>query len=518
MNGDLFELEQQAAPVTPILSAEGVQLRDYQLSGVESARALIREGKRSVLINAPTGAGKTALASHMVAESVRKGRRCTFVIDRLSLLDQTSAVFDGYGIDHGIIQGDHWRWAPSKQVQIASVQTLSRREWPASDLVIVDEAHVVHEVVRKYIKERRSLVLGLTATPFTKGLGKVYDGVVNVCTTDWLIEQGWLVPFTIFCGEEPDMSGVTVKSSGEWDEKESSKRALQVVGDVVQEYLDKAAGRKFICSAVDTTHVEELARQFIAAGIPVATYTYRDHVDDRRETVDEFRKPDSAIRGLITVTAASRGFDVPDVSCVISARPLRKSLAEFIQLLGRGFRTSLATGKVDCIVLDHGGNSSRFWHPMMQFFAQGWDELDDGTKKPKAAPPERDREPKKCPQCGHLHRPARVCPVCGHEYPRELTVQHVPGTLKELIATGNQQMLRAKLWPQVCHWVLDKTDDMERAQKRAQAIYMRLTGEFAKARIQTTDPVPPTPELRKKLLADQIRWAKGRAAGERRAA
>ena len=109
-------------------------------------------------------------------------------------------------------------------------------------------------------------------------------------------------------------------------EREASGKALEVVGDVVAEYLKHGESRKFICSAVDTAHVEELQRQFLAAGINVATYTYKDSEDDRADTTNEFKKPESAIRGLITVTAASRGFDVPDVSCVIMARPLRKSL------------------------------------------------------------------------------------------------------------------------------------------------------------------------------------------------
>ena len=83
---------------------------------------------------------------------------------------------------------------------------------------------------------------------------------------------------------------------------------------------------KFICSGVDTAHVEERKRQFLAAGINAATYTYKDLEEDRAETTNEFRGADSSIRGLITVTAASRGFDVPDVSCVIMARPAAQEL------------------------------------------------------------------------------------------------------------------------------------------------------------------------------------------------
>lgn len=492
-----------------------VSLRDYQADTVERARAAIRGGAKNVLICAPTGAGKTQIASHLIDECKNKGRRANFVVDRLSLVNQTSEVFDGHGIDHGVIQSEHLRFAPSKQVQVCSIQTVARRRWPESDLDVIDEAHVLHEPVKKRITPRDRITLGLTATPFTKGLGKHFDAIINVTTTNRLIEQGWLSPFRIFSCAEPDMQGVKVTSLGEWDSKETEKRALQVVGDVVAEYLKHGEDRKFICSAVDTTHVEELQRQFLAAGINAASYTYKDRDEDRAETVNEFRKPDSTIRGLITVTAASRGFDVPSVSCIIMARPLRKSLAEHIQLFGRGLR--ICDGKVDCRVLDHSGNCARFWQDMQDFFELGVSELDDGKKKEKPKPKDKaEAEAIKCPQCRALHKPMPFCPQCGHEYPRKVAIEHVPGTLKELIANGNPTLLRAKLWPQVCGYVSGPGVDPVLAQRRAQAIYRELTGDFAKARFETTTPVMPSQEVRNKIKSNQIRWAKGRKAAEAR--
>jgi len=235
--------------------------------------------------------------------------------------------------------------------------------------------------------------------------------VINVTTTRKLIEGGWLAPYRVFSCAEPDMAGVTVKSTGEWDDKEASSKALEVVGDVVAEYLKHGQGRKFICSAVDVAHVEELQRQFLAAGINVASYTYKDSDDDRADITLEFRKPSSAIRGLITVTAASRGFDIPDVSCVIMARPLRKSLAEHIQLFGRGLRISPETGKKDCLVLDHSGNMARFWQDCEQFFDEGVQELDDGKPKPKAKKKEKaEAEPTKCPRLWAPAQPQALLP------------------------------------------------------------------------------------------------------------
>lgn len=486
-----------------------VSLRPYQQAAFDKVRDAIRAGARRVLVVSPTGSGKTVLASALMEMTREKGNRATFTVDRLSLIDQTSETFDRYGLDHGVQQGSHPRWAPYLPIQVCSIQTLARRQWPISQVDVYDEAHVLHAAHKARIKENASIVVGLTATPFTRGLGKWFDAVVNVTTTRELINAGWLAPYRIYSCAEPDMSGVSVRSTGEWDEGETSKKALEVVGDVVDEYLKHGEGRKFICSAVDTAHVEELQRQFLAAGINAATYTYKDKDEDRAETTAEFRKPDSAIRGLITVTAASRGFDIPDVSCVIMARPLRKSLAEHIQLLGRGLR--IAEGKADCVVLDHSGNCARFFQDCEGFFDHGLDELDDGKKREKAKPKKKEAEPMKCPQCRALHPPRPKCPSCGHEYPRRAAVAHVPGTLKELIATGNRATLTAELWPQVIGYVCERRQG-EAARKQALAIYKQMTGGWPEVSFEATKPVPPTPAVRGRIRSQQIAYAKRRKA------
>lgn len=488
------------------------RLREYQKEAIRSMRAAARAGARNILICAPTGSGKTEIAACLADMNRVKGKRSAFVVDRKSLIHQTSTAFDVHGIDHGVVQADHPRYRPSIPTQVCSVQTLARRQWPEADLVIVDEAHAMSKVVAARLGPRTSRALGLTATPFTKGLGKLYDHVVNVTTTNQLIKDGFLSKYRIFACTEPDMEGVKVVA-GEFERKETEKRALQVVGDVVAEYLRHGDGRKFICSAVDTSHVMELQRQFLAAGVNVATYTYKDLDEDRDETVTEFRRPDSAIRGLITVTAASKGFDVSDIGCVIMARPLRKSLAEHIQFFGRGLR--IHPDKTDCLILDHSGNCARFWDDWNHVFEHGVFELDVGTKrdKPKAEKKAEDTMVT-CPACRHIHKAQPFCPGCGHEYPRRQALEHVPGTLRELLAAGVPNAITTALWPQVCGFARER-DKVRPSVKKdggrgyALWIYHEIVGDFPQGQyFERTEPAVPSPEVLKKIKSIQIRNAR----------
>jgi DNA repair protein RadD len=405
-------------------------LRDYQSESINGLRANIRAGFKNQILSASTGAGKTVIASYLLNEVKNKGKSAVFVANRIALINQTSEMLDKYGIEHGVIQSKHPRFQPWQKIQIASSQTLARRQWPEADLIIVDEAHGMDKTVIDRIDARDGLVIGLTATPFTKGMGKHYDAIVSVTTTNKLIADGHLVSFRVFAASEPDMTGAKVVA-GEWAENEAAERSMPIVGDCVSEYLKHANGKKFIAFGCNVAHCEELQRQFLAAGVQTELYTYRTDDEARAAMVTEFRKPDSYIRGLVSVSALSKGFDVPDVECIIMARPLKSSLAEHIQILGRGLRTH--PGKTECIVLDHAGNTVRFWDDMHEFFEVGAVELDDGKKKPKKPAKKKPREAVKCPQCKCVHAAAPSCPECGHEYPKKSSqIMHGAGELTEL--------------------------------------------------------------------------------------
>jgi len=123
--------------------------RAFQLDAHNALRQGFREGHKRQMIMAPTGAGKTYLGLRICNEAMQKGKRAVFLCDRTTLINQTSDVADKYGLrQHGIIQAQHWRHDDNALLQIASTQTIARRDfWPKLDVLVVDEAPGVVEVV-----------------------------------------------------------------------------------------------------------------------------------------------------------------------------------------------------------------------------------------------------------------------------------------------------------------------------------------------------------------------------------
>lgn len=486
------------------MTNESIVLRDYQEKAIEGLRQGIREGKKRQILCSSTGSGKTVIASYLTYEASKKGKKIIFLADRVALIEQTSETFDRYGIPHGVMQGGHWRWRPNENVQIATPQTLVRRKWPDAELIIIDEAHGMSKTVINRIMQNDCIAIGLTATPFTAGLGKVYQGVTNVITMNTLIDQEYLSKYRIFASAEPDMTGAKIVA-GEWQDNEAAERSMKVVGDCVSEYLKHGNGQKFIAFGCNVAHCEEMMRQFKESGVNCEVYSYKTPDEERSEMMKEFRKPDSKIRGLISVSALSKGLDVPDIGVVIMARPLKSSLSEHIQIMGRGLRPHHS--KEICTILDLSGNTMRFWSRMNEFFENGIHELDDGTKKIKEDKKieKKEKKPVNCPKCHHVHNPAPFCPSCGHKYEKKNQVEVLAGTLKEIGST-----VKSTLFEELYHYAInDKGKDLKNAQKWVQAMHKNITGTFSKKTVFTVDPKKPELDTVNKIRHQQIKYAMG---------
>ncbi len=403
-------------------------------------RAGVAAGKRKQVLVAPTGAGKTEIACHMLDEASKKFSRALFIVDRVVLVDQTSERLDKYGITHGVIQAGHWRWRPYERIQVCSAQTLERRGIPADvQVVFVDEAHGMRKKVTQFLEDTDAVVIGLTATPFTKGMGRVYEGMVNVTTTNELIARQYLAPLKIYAAKAIRTEGMKVVA-GEWSEKEIEERGLEIIGDIVSEWQDKTEKHfggpvKTIVFSATVEHGAELCRQFQGVGYNFQQISYKDGGEEhRRALIEEFRKPDSKIHGLVSCEVFTKGFDVADVLCGISARPYRKSLSSHIQQMGRVMRSF--PGKEFGLWLDHSGNVMRFHDDVEDVFEHGVQEMDDGKREEKAKkePTEEERELIRCSGCGYVVSASdEKCPSCGKERKRRAAlIDQVAGQMVEI--------------------------------------------------------------------------------------
>ena len=297
--------------------------RPFQIKAHESLREGFTGGHKNQIIMAPTGAGKTYIGLHICNEATRRGKKAVFLCDRTTLINQTSVVADRYGMRHGIIQADHWRTRPEELLQIASVQTIGKRKfWPQMDVLVVDECHTTFKAWTEFAVETGATVIGLSATPFTIGLGKIFTNLVNATTMHDLTESGVLVPMRIFSCSKPDMEGAET-AGGEWTDKAAEERELKIVGNVVLDWHKFGDNRKTIVFGATIKHCEELCRKFIESGVMAAVFTCETTATERKALLDEYQKPNSHLKVLISVEALAKGFDcIAEGSEVLTHRGL----------------------------------------------------------------------------------------------------------------------------------------------------------------------------------------------------
>lgn len=399
-------------------------LRPHQINAVQEVRQSLAKNKR-IVIQMPTGAGKTLTAAWIIERALSKGNRVIFVVPSIMLIDQTVQAFEAEGInDIGVMQANHPRTNSLAQVQVASVQTLVRREIPNAALVIVDECHIRAEVIEKLMDQRPEVYfIGLSATPWARGMGLRWHDLLIPVTIGELIEQGYLSHFTVYAPDVPDLSDVKV-TAGEYAESalESVMGDAKLMGSVVATWLERGQNRPTLCFAVNRAHAAQLAAQFEGQGIATA---YVDAHTDRieREVINRrFRVGE--IKIICSVRTMTTGVDLP-VSCIIDAAPTKSEMLH-VQKIGRGLRVN--PGTEDCIILDHAGNSLRLGLATDIHH----DALD---KTPKGERQERrtgtEKLPKPCTKCETLHT-GKTCLSCGHERRAAAHVGSVDGDLVEI--------------------------------------------------------------------------------------
>ena len=415
-------------PLFNYRSAETIVLRDYQETMVNLSRESIYKHNK-IILQAPCGAGKTVLSAYMIKQASEKGLRCAFICDRLSLIDQTSEMFSKYGISHGVIQGDHPLYFPDESVQVCSIQTLARRAVKAFDFVIIDECHTKFKTHEFFLAQTK-FALGLSATPWSKGLGKHYHDLVNPVTTKELMDWGYLSNYTGYGPGTIDMTGAKVRA-GDYTSEDLEERAdtKKIVGDIVKHWVKHAKGRKTIAFCVNTGHANHIAKEFNRVGVKAKSINcymkLNKETDEVKEALLDFDHGEIDV--LCSVDMVSKGFDQPDVDCLILARPT-KSVMLHVQQIGRGLRIG---GAEKCLILDHAGNIERLGY--VEDININWLDCSDKKEKSKKSKESEEKLPKPCTSCDYL-KPVGVhkCPACGYEPENIQEIEAIDEELQEL--------------------------------------------------------------------------------------
>lgn len=417
-----------------------MELRDYQSDVIYKIRVSLSTGHSRPCVQAPTGAGKTVIAAAIIKMARDKDKRVMFVVPMLSLIDQTVERFQQNGITEiGVMQSNHEMTDPNQPVQVCSMQTLMRRDLPDVDLVIIDEAHVQFKFLHQWLAWehwKHVPFIGLTATPWARGMGKVWDDLIIAETTAGLIDRGVLSPFKVFAPAHPDLTGVkTVR--GDYDEKQLAEAMDKgaLVADIVSTWLLRGENRPTICFAVNRIHAKHIQTQFDAAHVACGYMDAFTPPEERTKIIRDFSNGN--IKIICNVGVLTTGFDA-DVRAIILARPTKSEIL-YTQMIGRGLRK--AEGKDHCLILDHSDTTLR-----LGFVTDiHYEELDDGKQKKKGAVERKEPLPKECPKCQFL-RPAkvRVCPSCGFEAVPVNKVESLNGELYEL---DGKKKVKTKDWP-----------------------------------------------------------------------
>jgi superfamily II DNA or RNA helicase len=412
-----------------------LELRPHQIEVIDALNEGFKTHQRQILC-AVTGFGKTECAMAIMQTAAAEGKKVAMVLDRIVLVEQTSIRLSKYSIPHGVMQSGHWRYRPFEPIQICSIQTLARRKFPDIDLLIIDEAHVAYKSTVEFMKANPHIkVVGLTATPFTKGLADIYTNVIGAQPMKSLVEDGWVVPMKVYIAKEIDMTGAK-KIAGEWSQADATERGMKIVGNIVEEWTKKTyeifgEPRKTIVFCAGVEHGRELVNQFAAAGYNFVSISYKEDDEFKRQTIEDFAKPDTTIHGLIATDILTRGFDVSDVHIGVSARPFSKSFSSHVQQIGRILRPH--EGKEYGVWLDHSGNFLRFRNDWDDLYHDGVTELKAGGETVKRELTEREKKEAKCPACMALWTSKdNTCSSCGHVRQVFQSVTSIAGKLEEL--------------------------------------------------------------------------------------
>lgn len=391
-----------------------ISLYDDQVEFIGDIRQVWRSNLRMVAM-APTGAGKTRVAAKIIEGCTSRGMRVCFVVPRISLVGQTVRALNDLGLEDITLQWGDSETCDRALITVASVDTMIRRVKRDYDLVIIDECHYKRKQILEWMENHpKERYLGLTATPYASWMGNYYTGLAKSKGMRWLIDNKRLAEYEVFAPSVPDMSRAkTRKGTMGNDYVEADIEAImgdyKVVGNVVENWLEHGESRLTMTLAVNVNHANHLMLEFEKAGVPCETITAKTKVEERERIFQRMR--DGITKNVLSVDTLTAGFDMPEVTCLINARPT-KSLMRYVQGMGRALRYYK---DITTYIFDHSGSTLELGMPeditIDELFSEEEGKSCDSEQEEKE---KTIKKPKLCPSCNFL-KAAGVykCPKCG---------------------------------------------------------------------------------------------------------
>lgn len=453
-----------------------MKLRPYQEKLINEAREKLRAIKAMLkaqgiergprlLIQCPTGGGKTVLASFIIQSHIQnvKGAVARFMAHRDFLIDQTSQTFEKCGIDHSFIAAGRWmnNFTP---VHVCMIPTVTNRvgRYVKPTLVIWDECH--HIAARSWNKIMETwdsaTHIGFSATPVRldgKGLDAFYDDIVIGPTVAELIELGALSDYTYFAPSSPDLSGLHVRM-GDYVQSEIDEEMGKsvIIGNLVEHYGKLARGKKAVYFCTSIKNSMETAQAFNAQGFRFIHLDGSHSAWERQQAAQALARGD--LDGMTNVALFGEGFDLAaqakmDVTIeVVGLAKPTKSLGLSRQMVGRVLRAKDYPG----IILDHAGHIKEHGLPD-----------DEVSWSLKGVEKKGNTQTYQCEQCG-AETPIQtlVCKACGHAHERDTVkrpgaggsreVEHRDGDLQEIDRDALRKAKKLEEWQ--CETIGDLID------------------------------------------------------------
>jgi len=382
----------------------------------------------------PTGAGKSLLIALLIQQALEFGGRVVVLAHRKELLQQNADEIRGLilGVDVGIYSAGLKSREIHNAVVVAGIQSVYRKaeDLGRRHLVIVDEAHLISDLEESMygqflsaMKANEGLrIVGLTATPFRTGAGpicgpeRIFQRVVFEAKTAQLIAEGFLCPITNKVADAEVNTDKVSLRGGEFVESEM-QAAFDVDEKIVmacQEIIAKCHDRKSILIFASGVHHAEQIADFLNSEGEHASVVTGETLDIERSTILQ-RFKSQELRFLVNVDVLTTGFNAKCVDAIVILRATM-SPGLFCQEVGRGLR--LHPSKVNCLLLDFGGNIARHGSIDDENFGRSEGKGRDGVAA-------QNGRGKKCPSCElDVAAIAAVCPECNFIFPREREIRH----------------------------------------------------------------------------------------------